>query len=282
MSKRRDLEEHVRTLGEMEAIMGAMKNLALTESHKLRRLLDSQQRVVADIEAAGQDFLSFHPSLAPARSGHDLYIVIGAERGFCGDFNDRLLSALDRHLHETGERNPVLIVVGRKLLQRAKPVYRLTGSVEGPTVAEEVPSVLTRVSDQVREVTTRHRSEGRLSLTAVYHDTEAAAAVVRPLRAFHRPSHPGNELAFGPVLNLPPDLFFAQLVDLYLFSLLHSIFYSALLAESRARLSHVESTLHRLEREQADLLRKRNVLRQEEITEEIEVLMLSADGTEFL
>ena len=56
---------------------------------------------------------------------------------------------------------------------------------------------------------------------------------------------------------------------------LHEIFYSALMAESRARLAHLESTLQRLERDHTDLLRRRNVLRQEEITEEIEVLMLS-------
>jgi F-type H+-transporting ATPase subunit gamma len=47
------------------------------------------------------------------------------------------------------------------------------------------------------------------------------------------------------------------------------------MAESRARLAHLESALQRLERDHTDLLRRRNVLRQEEITEEIEVLMLS-------
>jgi len=75
-------------------------------------------------------------------------------------------------------------------------------------------------------------------------------------------------------LTLPPPVFFSQLVDLYLFSLLHAIFYSALMAESRARLSHLESAIQRLERDETDLLRRRNILRQEEITEEIQMLML--------
>ncbi|MBX3318973.1 MAG: F0F1 ATP synthase subunit gamma, partial [Nitrospira sp.] len=61
----------------------------------------------------------------------------------------------------------------------------------------------------------------------------------------------------------------------YLFSILHEIFYSALMAESRARLAHLEAALRRLEGNRAEMLRKRNLLRQEEITEEIEVLMLS-------
>ena len=41
-------------------------------------------------------------------------------------------------------------------------------------------------------------------------------------------------------------------------------------------LSHLEGAIQRLDRETAELELKRNLLRQEEITEEIELLMLSA------
>ena len=36
MSKRRDIEDHIRSLGEISAIMSAMKNLALMEIQKLK------------------------------------------------------------------------------------------------------------------------------------------------------------------------------------------------------------------------------------------------------
>lgn len=275
MSKRRDIEEHVRTLGEIEGIMGAMKNLSLMESHKLNRVLATQYQVVNEIEAAGRDFLSFYPNHTPEFSHNDLYLVIGAERGFCKDFNDRLLSALDDHLKGTDDRDPVLIVVGRKLLQRAEQVHRIAAFVEGSTVAEEVPSVLIRVIDQLREIAARRKFGGKVSVAAVYHDSATETVVVRRLRPFQSLPLEAKAASSAPLLTLPPDKFFAELVDLYLFSVLHAISYSALMAESRARLAHLESALQRLERDQADLLRKRNVLRQEEITEEIEVLMLS-------
>ena len=111
MSKRRDIEEHVRTLGEIEGIMGAMRNLALMESHKLSRVLAMQHQVVDEIENAGRDFLSCNPNCAPDFSGHDLYLLIGSERGFCRDFNDRLLSAFDDHLRTAVDRDPVVVVV---------------------------------------------------------------------------------------------------------------------------------------------------------------------------
>jgi F-type H+-transporting ATPase subunit gamma len=275
MSKRRDIEAHVRTLDEIEGIMGAMKNLALMESHKLSRVLAAQHRVVSDIEAAGRDFLAFHPTLAPDLLGKELYLVIGSERGFCGDFNDRLLSALDRHLLSRSDRDPLLILVGRKLLERAERAHRIVATVEGPTVTEEVQPILTRVIDQLREAAARQTSGGRAPVTAVYHDAVTESVVVRPLRPFPAPPRAPGGRPFPPLLTLPPAAFFSQLVDMYLFSLLHAIFYSALMAESRARIEHLESALQRLERNQTDLLRKRNALRQEEITEEIEVLMLS-------
>jgi len=275
LSKRRDIEEHVRTLGEIEGIMGAMKNLALMESHKLSRVLATQHRVVDEIESAGQDFLAYHPTLAPDLSGEQLYLVIGAERGFCGDFNDRLLTALDRHLRTTSDRDPLLIIVGRKLLEQAERAHRIAAVVEGPTVTEEVPPILTRVIDQLGEAAARQTSGGRALVTAVYHDAMTESVVVRPLRPFPSPPRTAGGRAFPPLLTLSPAVFFSQLVDVYLFSLLHAIFYSALMAESHARFGHLESALQRLERDQTDLLRKRNLLRQEEITEEIEVLMLN-------
>ena len=66
-------------------------------------------------------------------------------------------------------------------------------------------------------------------------------------------------------------------MEQYLFARLHELLYSSLLAENQARMEHLESAVQRLERKSVELLRKRNVLRQEEITEEIEVIMLSAE-----
>ena len=39
MSKRHEIEDHIRTLGEISEIMGAMNSLAMMEIHKLTRLL---------------------------------------------------------------------------------------------------------------------------------------------------------------------------------------------------------------------------------------------------
>jgi F-type H+-transporting ATPase subunit gamma len=100
---------------------------------------------------------------------------------------------------------------------------------------------------------------------------------IQPLRPFETVPRSETSGATAPILTLAPRIFIAELIDLYLFALLHEIFYSALMTESRERLTHLEGALHRLEKETSELRLKGNILRQEEITEEIELIMLSAE-----
>ena len=145
---------------------------------------------------------------------------------------------------------------------------------DGATVMEEIQAVLIRVIDVVRDQAATRHPGGTAPLTVIYRDAETDNVHIRAVRPFHS-STGGDKAPFPPILTLQPEIFLAQLVDLYLFSLLHAVFYSALMAENRARLAHLEAARQRLDQELGDLLRKRNALRQEEITEEIEVLMLS-------
>ena len=52
--------------------------------------------------------------------------------------------------------------------------------------------------------------------------------------------------------------------------------YSSLMAENRQRHAHMENALNKLDEDRARLRLVYNALRQEDITEEIEVILLSA------
>jgi F-type H+-transporting ATPase subunit gamma len=276
MSKRHEIEDHMRTLGEISEIMGAMNHLAVLEIHKLTRLLSAQQRVVTSMETAAKDFLVFYPeALPPDQGGTPLYLVIGSERGFCGDYNARLLAELERHLRMVSDKEPRVVAVGRKLSGRMTGDPRLVAAIDGPTVSEEIQDVLIALMQRIQELRRGQHDDRSLVLTAVYRTAGTDSMTIQPLRPFGAVPRVEPSGATAPLLTLSPRVFVAELVELYLFALLHEIFYSALMAESRARHAHLESALQRLERDHTDLLRRRNVLRQEEITEEIEVLMLS-------
>lgn len=281
MSKRRDIEDHIHSLGEISTIMSAMKNLALMEIQKLTRLLSAQERVVASMQEAGVDCLKFYPeALRHTEDGRPLYVVIGSERGFCGEFNEQLRAHVRERLQLVGDQGPVLLTVGRKLTARISDDRFVPISVEGASVAEEVQSVLIRVMDHIHELQRQEPSTQPMTITVVSHAFETAGAASQTLRPFEVPPGKTARLAHPPLLNLPPPVFLEELIDLYLFSFLHKIFYGALLAENRARVSHLEGAIQRLEKEISELDLKRNTLRQEEITEEIELLMLTAERSQ--
>jgi F-type H+-transporting ATPase subunit gamma len=79
------------------------------------------------------------------------------------------------------------------------------------------------------------------------------------------------------LLNLEPRRFFGSLGGHYLHAALHGIFYESLMAENRRRAQHMDAAVRRIDERSLPLVLERNSLRQEEITEEIEVIMLSIE-----
>ncbi|MCP9447770.1 MAG: F0F1 ATP synthase subunit gamma, partial [Nitrospira sp.] len=262
------------------------KNLALMEVHKLNRFLSTQQRVVVGIEEAAADFFGFYPALLPStEGGRPVFLLIGSERGFCGDFNELLLAEFNRcRAKETtggGDHVPLLVTVGHKLAMKLgglKPDVVLAG----PSVTEEVPSVLVQVVDALHELRRRRPADARLDVAVLSHgsgdasgDNGRVVVLRRPFREFGRPR---TSYAHPPLLTMSPAFVATRLLDQYLFAVLHEIFYTSLMAENRRRSQHMDQALQRLEKKTGDLTRKYHALRQEEITQEIAVIMLSAEA----
>lgn len=277
MSKRRDLETQLRSLTEIKEIMNAMKNLSLMEVHRLNRFLDTQRRVVASIEAAAADFLGFYPELLAGEGEfRNVYLLVGSERGFCGDFNEALLRALDNHFGSA--RDVTLVAIGSKLGAKLSDDSRIAAFLDGASVVEEVDSVLVKLMDTLSGLRAPGPARAPLRLTVFHHDAAEETIKVSDLRPFQKPEPKTLRFAHAPLVYLQPQSFFAGLADQYLFAALYELLYSSLMAENQRRMQHMDAAVRRLERTATELLQKRNVLRQEEITEEIEVIMLSVEA----
>lgn len=274
MGKRRDLERHLHALGEIRDIMNAMKNLALMETHKLTRVLATQQRVVATIGAAAADFLSFHPRLlAGDEPARDVYLLVGSERGFCGDFNETLMHALATHPDPAGEA--ALIAIGSRLSARLADAPRVVARLEGPSVLEEVEAVLLRLMETLNDWQDAQSPRRPLRLVVFHHQAGDAGVTRSVLQPFQQAAAAKPGFAYEPRLNLAPPRILAGLAEHYLFAVLHGLFYASLMAENLRRVRHMDYAVQRIEQQSTELVRKRNRLRQEDITEEIEVIMLS-------
>jgi len=277
MSQSRELQLHIAQMEEIRSILNSVKNLALIEIHKLGRFQTMQGQAVANIEQTALDFLDFyHSPIADDNTKH-ICILVGAERGFCGDFNESLINAI------AAEAYPGIIAIGSRLGNRlVDNPLELIASIEGANVAEEVPAILNRLTDTISSLPAsmgpRATVAPTLQLTVVYHDNGSGQIIQRQiLPPFPRQQQRTLRYGNPPLLNLEPSNFFSDLIAHYLFAVLHEIFYISLMAENQRRLQHLEGAVKHLDDETVNLRRKSQIYRQEEITEEIEVILLNSD-----
>lgn len=280
MSKRGQIRRHLGTLNDIGGIMGAMKNISLMETHKLARFLVHQHRVLANIEVAAADFLAHHPEIGHQSTiaAAEVVVAIGSQRGFCGDFNQSLVQAMRRHWQPNAWQPADLLVVGRRLATKLGREPRIYASFDGPSVAEEVEMVLERLMDALGELQARQGSSGLLSIAVFAHREGESEVSVRRLLPVPSAAPSPPCFAYPPQLNVAPTIFFTALTRHYLWAQMHDVFYGSLMAENRRRLQHMEGAMLRMDEKAGELQRKYNLLRQEEITEEIEVIMLSNDA----
>ena len=272
MTRRHELGAKLGGFREVRAILSAMKNIALMELRALAGLLEHQRRAMATIERAAADFLCFYPPPGDAAPAATVCIVIGSERGFCGEFNEAL-EVEARAVRARGER---LLAIGARLAERL-------GSddpgeaVAGANVAEELPVVLQHVAARLVSVQ-RAAGAGPLHVKAVHQHPDGTGLVSKIIAPLPLPERPQRPHPYAPRLTLASQEFFAALLEQGLLLSLQEAFSVSLIAENRRRLEHMEGALRRLDDITARLARRLNASRQEEITEEIEVIMLSAEA----
>lgn len=273
MTHRHNLERHRHSLAEIREIMNAMKTLAYMETRKLTRFMAAQQAVVQNIEDMAADLLGFHPTALPdTQQTTPVYLLIGTERGFCGNFNHTLLHYLESALQEQAADKPVLVAVGRKLHTALAGDARTAALIDGASVVEELPALLGRLADELTGLQNRH---GVISLFCIHHDN-AGLAMQQLLPPFRHLLQRTPQFSHPPLLHQSPRELLVELTEHYLFAALNRVLYTSLMMENQQRVAHLERAVKHLDDEAADLAQQCNALRQEEIIEEIEVILLSA------
>ena len=282
MTKRFQLKKYIRTLSEIDDIMSAMKNLSFIEINKLTKYIKTQTNVVNTIADVGSDFLTFSAHLLPAFQTHqpDVYILIGSERGFCGDFNDNIITQWKRDLGNQLIQNKKIIVVGRKLAGKLIDEIEVLEVIDGPNVAEEIPEVILMLLNALKNIKTEIAKKympGNWNI--IFNELEETQVLVKTVNPLKKVIEE-RKISFGykAIMNISEQEFLAEYLEHYLFANLYQIFYQSLMSENDKRLRHIDNAKSKLEKKRIKLTHKINILRQEEITEEIENILLSVES----
>jgi len=268
MSKRREVEARIEAVNEIHGIMESMKNLAMMEARKLARYHETQQRVVDSISFALNDVRRHYAAETRMADAPPVYLLFGSERGFCGGYNQQLTEVLAQ---QSGHEAAAVIGVGAHLASALQRDYPQAVCLPGAAVADEVAAVLTTVVTALNRLRQEH---GPLRLEVIHFQPDSHEPRCQPALP---PLEEASDQGLAPLINLPSQQLLGELLEHYLFALTHGWLFSALMAENQRRMQHLDQAGHHLERQVDDLGKRRNVLRQEEIIEEIEVILLSAE-----
>jgi F-type H+-transporting ATPase subunit gamma len=267
-----EVEGRIGTVHQLEAVITAMRGSAAARSREARSRLDGIRAYAAAIGAAIGQALALAPeSEALPRRGHHeeghVVIVLCAEQGFAGTFNERVLDAAESYLKSASTE---LLVVG----DRGAMVAAERGLVFGwsaPMVAhaEEVPLLASRITDALYS----RLEKGQATRVSVVHAAPAPSATIeiveRTLLPFDFARFKVTPRAVPPITTLPPEQLLAELAEEYVYGELCEEVMLSFAAENEARMRAMIAARSNVSRKLDELVGSFRRLRQEEITGEI-------------
>jgi F-type H+-transporting ATPase subunit gamma len=260
------LRGHLRMLAELGKIVGAMRNLAYAEVQRLNRLTQSQARAESVLRLA----LAESHGGEPTGKGRPLWLVIGAERGFCGGFNERLqtaLPALCAHYPDA-----VWFVSGDRLRQGTLPLPPAFEALAGCSMAEEAGDCVEAWLDILWP--RWNGSEPGTELFVLHHmEHDLCEQRLLPLPTLPPPT-PGPQ----PLRTLPDAVLQPKLQAEWLRVALLGALFQSLQQENRWRLAQMQRAQDHLDETGTRLKQAYFRQRQADITSELETLISSLDA----
>lgn len=262
MTRPRELELRLALFDDLSGILNAMRSFALVE---LRRVGRRETAQAAADEALAEAMASVASALPRRQAGgHDLWVLLGSVRGFCGSFNEDLA----RHWRQRQDVIGATIAVGERLaalLPASERLIRVPGAIGSLDATDTIERIVEAIDDPHAQPRAPAAPGG---LVVCYRDDdEVVERRVLPIAA-----QPDAAAGPRPMTYEPLPLVAAGVARHFVFHRLLSCLVRSLRVENQMRMLLMENAMRHIERQREDLLRSRNQLRQEDIIEEIELV----------
>lgn len=272
-NKLSEVQARISSVHELESVVSAMRGIAAARSLEAQSRLDGIRSCAGMIGAAigdalmlqhGDDGAKVHPK---AVSETALVIILCAEQGFVGTFNEHVIEAAT---HCAAPRSTEYLLIGGRGAAVAAD-HELTIGWSAPMVAhaDEVPALADRIIGVLYERLNAGHATRAMVLHAVPNPSETIEVVQRGLwpfdfRRFRQPVHPNP-----PLVTLPPRRLLALLAEEYIYAQLCETIMLSYAAENEARMRAMIAARTNVHNTLDGLIGDSRRLRQEEITSEI-------------
>jgi F-type H+-transporting ATPase subunit gamma len=264
------LKARVSNLRELQSLIRALRALAASHVQEAQSAVTGILSYVGAVEDAIAEGVGLLPEIddlfvgggAGNRSNSGVLIVVCAEHGFVGAFNERLLDRAEAELQALPGRK--LAVVGRRgAMLAGERGLPIEWSFPMATYVGGVLAVTRRIADTMRAVAKArivygaYRPGGNFEIEVTDILPLDPAILVR------------SSQRSAPLHHLPPATLLQRLASEYLFAEITRAVMQSLASENGARLRVMEAADHNIGDKLENLTRTERALRQEAITAEL-------------
>lgn len=272
------LRRRIEGAEDLKSIVGAMKSISAVRIRQFRTAVAALEDYDRTLDLSFQICLRRHgpgPLLEPVAGTRAVAIVLGADQGLAGQFNNRVLEFARDHLGGLHREGLVFFAVGGRVADRlAARGIEVIERFPAPGTVEGVGSVVQDLLVAC-EIWREEHGVGRFTL---FYNAHRGGARYEPRRQGLLPLDPERleELRSAPwegpslpTFYLPwPDLF-TSLVREHLFVALFRACAESVASENASRLSAMEAAESRIDERLGELGRQFDHRRHEAITEEL-------------
>ena len=267
-----EVEGRIGTVHQLEAVITAMRGSAAARSREARGRLDGIRAYAAVIGGAIGEALTLAPESdrqphKRERSEGHVVIVLCAEQGFAGTFNERVFDAAESHLKFDAAE--LLIVGNRGAMVAAERGLAFSWSAPMAAHAEEVPLLASRITDALYSRLEKSQATRVTVIQAVPAPSASIEIVERALLPFDFARFKLAPRTVPPITTLPPEQLLAELAEEYVYAELCEEVMLSFAAENEARMRAMIAARSNVARKLDELIGSFRRLRQEEITGEI-------------
>jgi F-type H+-transporting ATPase subunit gamma len=275
-NKLSEVQGRISSVHELESVVSAMRGIAAARSREAQSRIDAIRACANIVGTAIADALrleqrdegSTHASPhANAASDAEVVIILCAEQGFVGTFNE--------HVVETATQRPSFrsaeyFLLGDRGLAVAAE-HGLTIGWSAPMVAhaDEVPALADRITGALYERLNAGRATRVTLLHAVPNPSETIDVVESALWPFDFKRFKQAIRADPPLVTLPPHRLLAKLAEEYIYAQLCEAIMLSFAAENAARMRAMIAARANVHDTLDKLIGESRRLRQDEITSEI-------------
>ncbi|MEZ5833670.1 MAG: FoF1 ATP synthase subunit gamma [Dongiaceae bacterium] len=278
MTRLAEIQAHLRSMGELRDIIGAMRSLAGMRMQEAARALPGIRRYTDSIASGIADamMLTSQPQI-DSGSGPRALVLFTAEHGFVGGYNERLIEAALASILPTD----LLFVLGsRGMVTMAEQAHEVAWAHPLATRTAAAADVAQTLSRELYARIARGRIARVDVIYARYVQGSRAAIEQRRVLPLDPSLVKGAKRSQPPLHNLPPEDLQEKLIAEHVFANLTAAVVESIASENAARLAAMESAHENISKRLDTLHRDAGLARQSEITTEILELVTAAKAIE--